>query len=39
LAISFSLYCSLRAAHRFSAAAWLHLKITSSERGAFVGTR
>jgi hypothetical protein len=38
-AISNSLCCTLRAARRLSAAAWLRLKIASSGRGAFADTR
>jgi hypothetical protein len=39
LAISCSLCCALRAAHRLSADALFQLKITSSGRGALAGTR
>jgi hypothetical protein len=39
LAIFCSLCCALRAACRFYAAALFRLKIASSERGAFAGTR
>jgi hypothetical protein len=39
LAISFSLCYSLRVARRLSAADWLRLKITTSGRGTFAGTR
>jgi hypothetical protein len=39
LAISYSLCSALCAARRLSAAALFRLKITSSGRGAFVGTR
>jgi hypothetical protein len=39
LAISRSLCCALREAHRLSAAALFRLKIASSGRGALAGTR
>jgi hypothetical protein len=39
LAIWHFLCCALRAAHLFSAAALLQLKIASSGRGALAGTR
>jgi hypothetical protein len=39
LAISGSLCCALRAAHRLSAAALFRLKIASFGRGALAGTR
>jgi hypothetical protein len=39
LAISYSLCCTLRAAHRFFVATWFPLKIAYSGRGAFAGTR